>query len=73
LFNNYCTYREQHYGNTEIEGDIIIDGQVTGPVFGDDMTWADPDTPAGRLEKEWKEHFEIDKKVLEVYQKYGIF
>ncbi len=73
LFNNYCTYREQHYGNKEIEGDIIIDGQVTGPIFGDDMTWADTDTQAGKLEKERKEHFEIDKKMLEWYQKYGIF
>lgn len=73
LFNNYCTYREQHYGNKEIEGDIIIDGQVTGPIFGVDMTRADPHTQAGKLEKERKEHFQIDKKVLEIYQKYGIF
>lgn len=73
LFNNYCTYREQHYGNQEIEGDIIIDGQITGPIYGDDMTWADPDTQAGKLEKERKDHFEINKKMLDGYQKYGIF
>ena len=73
LFNNYCTYREQQYGTAQIEGDIIIDGQVTWPIFGDDMTRADPKTAAGKLEKEWKEHFEIDKKMLEGYQKYGIF
>jgi hypothetical protein len=46
---------------------------VTGPIFGDDMTWADPHTQAGKLEKERKEHFQIDKKILEAYQKYGIF
>ena len=73
LFNNYCTYREQQYGNKEIEGDIMVDGQVTGPVFGDDLTWAEPDTAAGKLEKERKEHFDIDKKLVDFYAKNGIF
>lgn len=73
LFNNYCTYREQQYGHKPLEGDIIVDGQVTGPIFGDDLTRADPATPAGKLEQERKQHFEIDNKMLEWYQKYGIF
>ena len=73
LFNNYCTYREQQYGIEQIQGDVIIDGQVTGPIFWEDMTWADPKTQAGKLEKEWKEHFEIDKKMLDAYEKYKIF
>lgn len=73
LFNNYCTYRETKYGLKEIEGDIIENNQITGPVFGDDMTWADPKTEAGKLEKERKEHFDLDKKTLEAFKKVWLF
>lgn len=73
LFNNYCTYRFSKYGKDIIEGDIIIDWQVTWPILWDDMTRADPQTPAGILEKERKEHFEINKKVLQTYAEYGLF
>ena len=73
LFNNYCTYRQQKYGIKQIEGDIMENNQVTGPIFGDDMTWADPKTEAWKLEKERKEHFELDKKMLEAFQKVGLF
>ena len=73
LFNNYCTYRESKYGVKELDGDIIIDGNITGPIFGTDLKRAEADTSAGKLEQEWKTHFEIDKKMLQAYEKVGLF
>lgn len=73
FFNNYCTYRESKYSIRELDGDIIENNQITWPVIGYDMTRADPNTEAGKLETEWKTHFEIDKKMIESFQKIGLF
>lgn len=73
LFNNYCTYREKKHGNIWIEWDIIVNDQITGPLFWDDLQRADIDTEAGKLEQERKTHFEIDKTLTDIYKKYGLF
>lgn len=83
LFNNYCTYRETKYGRKMLEGDIMTGvvkdettveaTSVTGPIFWYDLKLADPATEAGKLEKEWMDHFEINKELFEVYEKHGIF
>lgn len=69
IFSSSSSWAER----SEVERSPILDNIPTWPILWDDMTWADPDTQAGKLEKERKEHFQIDKKILEVYQKYGIF
>lgn len=81
LFNNYCTYRESKYGTKILDGDIFTtegsktnETQVpTWPIFGDDLTRADPTTESGKLELEWKNHFELDEKILEAFRKTGLF
>lgn len=73
LFNNYCTYRESKYGTNHLDGDIIEKGQPTGPVFGDDLQRTDPTTPAGKLEQERKQHFELDETILQAFKKAKLF
>lgn len=89
LFNNYCTYRETKYGKKVLEGDIMVESlaneekkednetklltAVTGPILWYDLKLADPSTEAGKLEKEWMDHFEINQDLFDAYEKYKVF
>jgi tRNA pseudouridine13 synthase len=73
LFNNYCTYREKKYNRAAIEWDIVVNDAITWPVFWDDLQRADQSTESGKLEQEWKEHFEINEEMSLIYKKYGLF
>ena len=45
----------------------------TGPILWYDLKLADPATEAGKLEKEWMDHFGVNKELFEVYEKHRVF
>jgi tRNA(Glu) U13 pseudouridine synthase TruD len=72
LFNQYLKERLP-LGRDLLEGEIIKDGQITWPVFGDDIALAKPNTKAGELQKKFIEKYKINSEFFACYKKNKLF
>lgn len=72
LFNQYLKERLP-LGRAPIEWEILKNGEITAPVFGDDTKLANPTTKIGELQKKFMEKYKINSEFFACYKKNKLF
>jgi tRNA(Glu) U13 pseudouridine synthase TruD len=72
LFNQYLKERLP-LGNEILEGEIIKDGEITWPVFWDDILLAKPNTKAWEFQKAFMQKYQINQTFFDCYKKHKLF
>ncbi len=72
LFNQYLKERLP-LGKQALEWEIIKNGEITWPVWWDDILLADPKSKAGIFQQEFMKKNQIDTNFFTVFKKYKLF